>query len=205
MLQDISLRVDPLKFLCLVGESGCGKTTSGKILAGLLKPSSGRVLFEGQDVATLKGAAYRHYRRSVQIIHQDPYASLNPTHSIFDILAFLAFPLYRHKLVRGRAGARARVAELLEVIGLTPVHDIIDKHPHQLSGGQRQRVAIARSLTTNPSVIVADEAVSMVDVSIRISILNMLIDMRETLKSRSFSSPTTSPLPNTSPGAGASR
>ena len=177
VLQDISLRVDPLEFLCLVGESGCGKTTSGKILAGLLKPSSGRVLFEGQDVAGLKGSAYRHYRRSVQIIHQDPYASLNPTHSIFDILAF---PLYRHKLVRGRAGARARVEELLTVVGLTPVQDIIDKHPHELSGGQRQRVSIARALTTNPSVIVADEAVSMVDVSIRISILNMLMDMRET-------------------------
>ncbi len=179
VLRDISFEVQPLEFLCLVGESGCSKTTSGKILSGLLKPSSGRVLFEGRDVAKLKGAAYKAYRRSVQIIHQDPYASLNPTHSIFDILSF---PLLRHRLVRGRAQARAKVAELLEVVGLTPVQDVIDKYPHQLSGGQRQRVSIARALTTNPSVIVADEAVSMVDVSIRISILNMLMNMRESFK-----------------------
>ena len=176
VLRDISFEVAPLEFLCLVGESGCGKTTSGKILAGLLKPSAGRVLFEGRDVSTLRGAAYRAYRRSVQIIHQDPYASLNPTQSIFDILSF---PLLRHRVARNRPEARSRVAELLEVVGLTPIQDMIDKYPHQLSGGQRQRVSIARALTTNPQVIVADEAVSMVDVSIRISILNMLMDMRE--------------------------
>ena len=178
VLRDITLAVQPLEFLCLVGESGCGKTTSGKILAGLLKPSQGEVLFEGKDVTSLSGAAYKAYRRSVQIIHQDPYASLNPTHTIFDILSF---PLFRHKLVRGRRGARARVGELLETVGLTPVADVIDKYPHQLSGGQRQRVSIARALTTEPSVIVADEAVSMVDVSIRISILNTLMGMRESL------------------------
>ncbi len=178
VLQDISFSVNPLEFLCLVGESGCGKTTSGKILTGLLSPSSGRVLFEGQDVSNLKGAAYKAYRRSVQIIHQDPYASLNPTHSVFDILSF---PLYRHGLARSRNQARQRAAELLETVGLTPVEDIIDKYPHELSGGQRQRVSIARALTTNPKLIVADESVSMVDVSIRISILNMLMGMRESL------------------------
>lgn len=178
VLQDVNLEVRPLEYMCLVGESGCGKTTSGKILAGLLNPSQGQVLFEGQDVSTLRGAAYTRYRRAVQIIHQDPYASLNPTHTIYDILSF---PLFRHKLAKNRNQARERASELLETVGLTPVRDVIDKYPHQLSGGQRQRVSIARALTTNPKVIVADESVSMVDVSIRISILNMLMQMRQTL------------------------
>jgi oligopeptide/dipeptide ABC transporter ATP-binding protein len=178
VLQDISLDVQRLECICLVGESGCGKTTTGKILSGLLPPSEGRVLFEGQDVTKLRGEAYNRYRRSVQIIHQDPYASLNPAHTIYNILSY---PLFRHKLVRGYDQARTRVGELLEMVDLTPVGDIIDKYPHQLSGGQRQRVSIARALTTNPSVIVADEAVSMVDVSIRIGLLNMMSQLQANL------------------------
>ncbi|MBZ0301379.1 MAG: ABC transporter ATP-binding protein [Anaerolineae bacterium] len=178
VLRDIDLDVNELEFLCLVGESGCGKTTTGKILSGLLGPTSGRVLFEGQDVASLKGEDYKRFRRSVQIIHQDPYASLNPTHTIYSILSF---PLFRHGLVKSRQQARARVAELLAQVDLTPVGDVIDKYPYELSGGQRQRVSIARALTTDPSVIVADEAVSMVDVSIRISLLKMLMAMRDRL------------------------
>lgn len=177
VLRDINLQVTPLERLCLVGESGCGKTTTGRILSGLLKPTRGSVFFEGKDVAKLKGEDYKHFRRSVQIIHQDPYASLNPTHTIYDILSF---PLFRHKFVRSRSQARQRVGELLEMVDL-PSQDIMDKYPYQLSGGQRQRVSIARALTTNPKVILADEAVSMVDVSIRIGLLKMLTDMTKNL------------------------
>src|SRR5215213_4541398 len=122
VLQDVNLDVNPLEFLCLVGESGCGKTTTGKILSGLLSPSSGRVLFGGRDVSTLKGNDFKFFRRSVQIIHQDPYSSLNPTHTIYDILSF---PLLHHKLSRGGAQARERVAALLDRVDLTP--DLIDK------------------------------------------------------------------------------
>ena len=178
VLRNVDLSVNGLEFLCLVGESGCGKTTTGKILSGLLPPTGGRVLFEGQDVSTLKGEAYGRYRRAVQIIHQDPYASLNPTQSIFDILRY---PLLRHGFAKNHKQAHKRASELLELVGLTPTADVIGKYPHQLSGGQRQRVSIARALTTEPKVIVADEAVSMVDVSIRISILKTLMKMRETL------------------------
>jgi len=178
VLQDITFDVNKLEFLCLVGESGCGKTTTGKIISGLLPPSSGTIYFEGQDISKLKGKAQRHYRRSVQIIHQDPYASLNPTQTIYDMLSY---PLFHHKFVLTRKQARRRVAELLELVDLTPVEDVIDKYPHQLSGGQRQRVSIARALTTEPSVIVADESVSMVDVSIRIGLLQMMMDLRDRL------------------------
>lgn len=178
VLQDINFNVNKLEFLCLVGESGCGKTTTGKILSGLLPPSSGKIYFEGKDITTLRGAEQRNYRRSVQIIHQDPYASLNPTQTIYDMLSY---PLFHHKFVNTRVEARRRASELLELVDLTPVEDVIDKYPHQLSGGQRQRVSIARALTTDPSVIVADESVSMVDVSIRIGLLQMMMDLRDRL------------------------
>ncbi len=178
VLFDVSLAVEPNQTLCLVGESGCGKTTSGKIMAGLLKPSTGQLLFEGRDVLSLKGDDFAAYRKGVQIVHQDPYASLNPAHTIYRMLSF---PLFHHKLVSSAEQARARVVELLTLVDLTPAADLIDKFPHQLSGGQRQRVSIARALTVNPRVIVADEAVSMVDVSIRISLLNTLTNLQKTL------------------------
>ncbi len=180
VLKDINIDINEQEYICFVGESGCGKTTLGKIITGLLKPSSGSLTYQGKEVSSLKGSEWTDYRRGVQIIHQDPYASLNPTHTIFDILSF---PLYRHGVVKGRKAAREKVSELLTSVGLTPVADVIDKYPHQLSGGQRQRVGIARALTTSPKIIVADESVSMVDVSIRISILHMMMKMRESLGS----------------------
>jgi peptide/nickel transport system ATP-binding protein len=178
VLQDINIAVNRLEFLCLVGESGCGKTTTGKIICGLLPTSQGVVEFEGADIASLRGDSYRRFRRSVQIIHQDPYASLNPTQTVADMLSY---PLRRHKLAPHRRGVMQRVRELLDLVDLTPVEDFIEKYPHQLSGGQRQRVSIARALTTQPSVIVADESVSMVDVSIRIGLLQMMMDLRDRL------------------------
>lgn len=170
-VDSISFSVQPSEILCLVGESGCGKSTTGRMVAGLLPATSGQVLFEGQDIAGLSGEEYRRFRHDVQIIHQDPYASLNPTQTIRQMLTV---PLLRHKKVRGGRAAEARALELLEIVDLTPAKDFLDKYPHQLSGGQRQRVSVARALTVEPRFIVADEAVSMVDVSIRVSLLNML-------------------------------
>jgi oligopeptide/dipeptide ABC transporter ATP-binding protein len=177
-VEDVSLGIQEGQVLCLVGESGCGKTTTGKVLAGLLKPSSGRVLYQGRDVWAQDQDVFKRYRLGVQIIHQDPYASLNPSHIVHKILSA---PLLRHGFAANRRQARERVVELLKIVDLTPVEDFLTKFPHQLSGGQRQRVSVARALTVNPSFIVADEAVSMVDVSIRVSLLNMLSRLKEEL------------------------
>ncbi len=172
----VSLSIEPGETVCLVGESGCGKSTTGRMVAGLLPPTSGDILFEGRSITKLDSEGFRKYRQGVQIIHQDPYSSLNPTQSIRDIITA---PLLRHRKVKDRAGAERRALELLEIVDLTPARDIIDKYPHQLSGGQRQRVAVARALTLDPKFIVADEAVSMVDVSIRVSILSMLARLKK--------------------------
>src|SRR5438874_2979922 len=169
-VNEVSLAFESGEAMCLVGESGCGKTTTGRLLAGLIRPTSGRLLYEGKDVWQTKGADLARFRRAVQLVHQDPYASLNPTRTIAQTLAP---PLAKHKKAHGRA-ARAAMISLLERVGLTPPADFLLKYPHQLSGGQRQRVSIARALTVDPRVIVADEAVSMVDVSIRISLLDLL-------------------------------
>jgi peptide/nickel transport system ATP-binding protein len=179
VIQDIDLSVYPREILCIVGESGCGKTTTGKMIAGLLNQSEGEILVDNRDIASYKGKEAAALRRSLQIVHQDPFASLNPAHTIEQILSF---PLLRHNLVKGRAELRQRIWELLTMVDLTPPGDIVHKYPHQLSGGQRQRVSIARALTVTPRLIVADEAVSMVDVSIRIGILKMLHRLRDELK-----------------------
>ncbi|MFN8493547.1 MAG: ABC transporter ATP-binding protein [Caldilineaceae bacterium] len=167
----VSLAVEQGEIVCLVGESGCGKSTTGRMAAGLLPISGGEVLFRGKNIAQMNGAEHQIYRRAVQIVHQDPYASLNPTQTVRQILTA---PLLHHKKVKDKAGAEKRAREILEIVDLTPVQDFMEKFPHQLSGGQRQRVSVARALTVEPKFIVADEAVSMVDVSIRVSLLNML-------------------------------
>jgi peptide/nickel transport system ATP-binding protein len=170
-LDAVSFEVAAGRVVCLVGESGSGKTTSAKIAAGLRKPTSGLVRFRGQDIWSLHGEEFRRYRREVQYIHQDPYASLNPVHTVLDTLVT---PLRHHRLARTTAEALDRARELLVQVDLTPPENFLFKYPHQLSGGQRQRVSVARALTLDPKLIAADEATSMLDVSIRVSLLNML-------------------------------
>lgn len=177
-VDDVNLAIAEGEVVCLVGESGCGKTTTGKMVAGLLPLSSGRILYRDKDISAMRGDEKRKYRLGVQMVHQDPYASLNPVHTIYDTIAA---PLQHHGFARGEASTRKRVRELLEMVDLTPPDDLFDKYPHQLSGGQRQRVSVARALTVLPSFLVADEAVSMVDVSIRISLLNMFTRLKEAM------------------------
>jgi len=174
----VTLHLDAGQVLCLVGESGSGKTTTARIAAGLTPPTGGLVRFEGKEVGRLQGDEFSRFRRAVQYIHQDPYASLNPIHDIFETIAA---PLRRHRLVRSRAEAWQRAGELLTEVDLAPAEHFLKKYPHQLSGGQRQRVSVARALTLGPRLIIADEAASMLDVSIRISLLNVLKRLRDDL------------------------
>jgi oligopeptide/dipeptide ABC transporter ATP-binding protein len=174
-VDDISFRVEPGQTLGVVGESGCGKTTTAKLVLGLEEPTSGSIRFEGRDLAELDAAGRRTYRKSVQAVFQDPYASLNPRMRISEIIAE---PLVTNE--RLDAGAvRARVMELLDLVGL-PAR-AADFFPHEFSGGQRQRIAIARSLALNPKLVVLDEPVSALDVSIRAQILNLLRDLQAQL------------------------
>jgi peptide/nickel transport system ATP-binding protein len=171
-VDDVTLEIRRGETLGLVGESGCGKSTVGRTILRLYKPTAGRVVFDGQDITTLREADMRPLRRRMQVVFQDPYASLNPRHSVGRIVSE---PLRVHGLASRRQTA-GRVRELLEIVGL-PV-DAGGRYPHEFSGGQRQRIGIARALALNPDFIVCDEPVSALDVSIQAQILNLLENLQ---------------------------
>ena len=174
-VDDISFDVQPGETFGLVGESGCGKTTTGRCILRLIEPTSGQVVFKGTDLATLNARDMRRARRDLQIVFQDPYSSLNPR---MRVGAIVEEPLIIHS-IGTRDERKARVAELFGLVGLDPAH--MSRFPHEFSGGQRQRIGLARALALNPSLIIADEPVSALDVSVQAQVVNLLQDLQSKL------------------------
>jgi peptide/nickel transport system ATP-binding protein len=176
-LEDVSFKLRRGEVVSLVGESGSGKSTTVRLIARLMPPTSGEILFKGTDVLKSEPrVASLAYRNDVQMIFQDPFGSLNPVHTIGH---HLERPLKNHKRTKGQRELEDRIHELLTTVGLNPAREFAQKFPHQLSGGQRQRVAIARALAVDPEVILADEPISMLDVSIRMGVLNLMERLKE--------------------------
>ena len=172
-VDDVSFHIKKREILGLVGESGCGKTTCGKIILRLIDPTEGSIYFEGNDITQLKQKEMRKYRREMMIIYQDPFGSLDPRMTIGSTIAE---PMEVHNIV-SKEEKENKIIELMEKVGLT--HDQINRYPHEFSGGQRQRIGIARALAINPMFIVADEPVSALDVSIQAQIINLLKDLQK--------------------------
>jgi peptide/nickel transport system ATP-binding protein/oligopeptide transport system ATP-binding protein len=174
-VDDVSFSIEPGETFGLVGESGSGKTTTGRCILRLIEPTAGEVEFGGEDVLRFTRSRMRQARRQMQIVFQDPYSSLNPRMRVGDIVEE---PLVIHR-VGPKAQRRARVAELFQLVGLDPTH--LARYPHQFSGGQRQRIGLARALALNPSLVIADEPVSALDVSVQAQVVNLLMELQERL------------------------
>jgi len=175
----VEFDLNPSEVIALVGESGCGKSTLALLLMGLEDPTAGTVTFEGRDITHLKDTERKDLRRKIQMVFQDPYESLNPTQTIEEIVLE---PLTVHGIGKNKAERDDRVKKAMEDAGLNPAEVYLHRYPHELSGGQRQRVVIAGALVLEPEVILADEPVSMLDVSIRAEIINLLAELRNTRK-----------------------
>jgi oligopeptide transport system ATP-binding protein len=175
-VNDVSFTVDEAETFGLVGESGSGKTTTGRCILRLIEPTSGEVLFRGQNVLGFSGEELRQARRNMQIVFQDPYSSLNPRMRVREIVEE---PFIIHR-IGSRQERRDRVVELFRLVGLDPA--TLERYPHEFSGGQRQRIGVARAIALNPSFVIADEPVSALDVSIQAQVVNLLMELQEKLK-----------------------